>query len=606
MSNKNNKYSLSTDYFHFVFIISSILVIIYAWVSWLNYNKLESNYNSKLSAEFNIIDKEITQSFDYINYITIFIQNQIRYFYNDIKEIEKLFLSLDYDYKSLNLPSITSFSWVNLNKKIIISSKNGYHQKPVDISYRRSLNLASRNPGQIFFDQQTIGTISGIHIVPAVKAITNFHNKIIGFISVGLSVDGLTTYLENSINLNEISYILFYEDGSIITQSSKHKIKIPKNFFIEKFKTSTLPNQLVFNDIHYNLIKKASRHPFIIAVGYYPKVVWDDVKETLKLQVIPFIIMGFLFAIILYEFKHRIFKPIFELSKLADEIANGNIHVKITEFPTYEIDNFAKHLGRIQSYINEIIKIDTELRKAKLIAENASKTKSAFLANMSHELRTPLFTVTGYAEAIKEQIYGPLKNEYINAANNIYLAGLHLLELINDILDLSKAESGSMELNESIVDLNLIFVKCIEFVKKMAEEKNIDIKFIKNDELKFAYIDELRFKQIILNILSNSLKFTGENGHIIIEILKTSSHILIKISDNGIGVDPKDIPLILSEFGQARNAFVRNIKQGTGLGLPLAIKFIKLHNGYLEFKSELNKGSTVEIYIPLDRLRNNL
>ena len=423
---KRPEKTLSSDYFHFIFIVSSILIIIYAWISWLNFNKLESQYQNDLRLHLNGLDQEITQNFDYINYITDFIANQMQYIYTDIPQVAKLFRSLESHVgNSTNLPAITTFSWAGLDRKIIVSSKFGYHQKPIDISYRKGADTSYKNPGKLVFDRQTYGIISGKRLIPALKAIKNFSNEIIGYINVGLSIEGLAQYIDKAVDANLVAYMIFSENGEIILQSTAKGVKIPRDYFIDQFVSKHIPKHLKFNDINYDIVRKSSKYPFIIAVGYYPNVIWNDIKETLKLQVIPFAIMGLLFAVVLYEFKHRIFKPLFSLSFVVDEIAKGNTEVKIPEFQTFEINNFALHLSKIKDYIREIIEIEEKLRIAKTEAEEANIAKSQFLANVSHELRTPLFTISGYAEIIKEKIHGALKPEYVNASNYIYNAGQH-------------------------------------------------------------------------------------------------------------------------------------------------------------------------------------
>ncbi|WP_164503831.1 sensor histidine kinase [Rickettsiales endosymbiont of Stachyamoeba lipophora] len=584
----------------------------YLWVGWLNYNKIKSDYRNELQSELYAIDAEIIRALDYISYLSIFIENQVKHYNSGLKneaelaDLAKLFVKLDYDYRKLNLPPISRFTWVNPNREIIINSQLGLLSKDkiVSLAHRKSIYFARKNPSKVVVDEPSYGTLSKIYLLPVVKAVCdNITGELIGYINIGLSIGGLSKYFEGSMNTKEISYIIFTESGTVITQSSKHKIKVPKTFFIEEF-ANGIPKKLKFNGVEYAAVYKSSKYPVIIAVGYYPSVIWADIKNSLSLQIAPFILMCILFIVILYEFRNRLFKPLFNLTKCADEISRGNLDVEIPQLEVIELDNFATQLGKIKSYINEIIEIENQLRFAKLEADRANNAKSQFLANMSHELRTPLFTVTGYAEAIKEQIYGPVGQEYLIASDNILYAGRHLLTLINDILDLSKAEAGSMELHEDYIDVVKNITGCLQFILQMANKKNIKVINQSDEMLPLLYADELRFRQIILNIISNAIKFTDTNGLITINtFIDNNSQLKILIKDNGVGVDEGEIPLILSEFGQARNAYLRTDYQGTGLGLPLAIKFTKMHGGQLDFHSEVGKGTEVIITFPAFRLK---
>ena len=600
-TNNSQKYSISIDYFHFVFVICSILIIVYVWVSWLNYNKIESTYNQDLEIQFNRIDREITQSFDFLSYVFKYVEKQIAdsQDYN-LESISKIFVGLNQNYFSNNLPPITNFSWSDNSKSIIINSKYGIMQKPIDLSYRRSMRKAEKDPNNLQFDSQTIGTLSGKSIIPIVKGIKQ-KEKFLGYITAGMSVSDLKVLIDRSLDLEKVSYIILGEDGNVITYSIKGDTILPKSYFSDLMQ-EMLPQKLHYSNIEYKIVHKNSKYPFIVAIGYYPNVIWDEIKSALKTQIMPFIIMGFLFIAILYEFKHRIFRPIKILSDAANEISLGNLKVEIPEFQTYEIDNFSMHLKKIKSYISDIIEIDQALQQAKLEAEGASRAKTMFLANMSHELRTPLFTVTGYAEAIYHQIYGKVKDEYINAAKNIYRAGMHLLELINDIMDLSRAETGNVILNEQEVDLEACIRNCIDFVSHTSSVKNIFIGLEFQNYISTILCDELRMRQIITNIIGNAIKFTNFGGEIKINVFIEDSYLCVSIEDNGQGVSAEEIPIILSEFGQAKNAFSRKDNQGSGLGIPIAIKFTKLHDGILDFRSTLGKGTTVVIKLPASRI----
>ncbi len=243
--------------------------------------------------------------------------------------------------------------------------------------------------------------------------------------------------------------------------------------------------------------------------------------------------------------------------------------------------------------------IESELRAARDLAEGASQAKSQFLANMSHELRTPLNAIIGFSEVISAALFGPLDARYRDYAQDIHGSGHHLLRIINDLLDLSKVEAGRLELRESPVPIALIFETCRRMVDDRAAVAGVSLDFQPTDLAVSG--DELRLEQVLLNLVSNAVKFTPTGGHVAVSaMLALSGEVVITVADTGIGMAPEDIPRALQPFGQVNNSLARP-HGGTGLGLPLAQRLIELHGGTLTIDSELGKGTTVTVVLPVER-----
>jgi len=243
------------------------------------------------------------------------------------------------------------------------------------------------------------------------------------------------------------------------------------------------------------------------------------------------------------------------------------------------------------------------LRVAKEAAEAASHAKSEFLANISHELRTPLNAIIGFSELMLRETFGPIVNEkYGSYLKDIHGSGIYLLKLINEILDLSKAEAGKLELSEQAVDVASIIESVCRLMGPRAESAGLTLRAAIADEMPALFCDALKLKQILLNLLSNALKFTAADG--LIEIaagIAPGERLMISIKDTGIGMSRKDIPRVLQPFVQVENALSRS-HTGTGLGLPLAAAMMQLHSGELHIDSELGKGTVATIIFPSGRL----
>ena len=253
--------------------------------------------------------------------------------------------------------------------------------------------------------------------------------------------------------------------------------------------------------------------------------------------------------------------------------------------------------------ISEEKRAQSALINAKEQAEVANRSKSEFLANVSHELRTPLNAVIGFSEMMRDRMFGPLgHHKYEEYARDINLSGRHLLSIIEDILDLSKIEAGRTDLHEEAIDIARAVANCVSILRPRAEAAGVLIITNVPDELPRLRGETRKIKQILLNLMSNAVKFTPSGGRIILDVYQRSQgELIFRVRDDGIGIAAADIPTALAPFGQVENTLSRK-HHGTGLGLPLSRAFVELHDGTLELASELGKGTTVTIVLPKARL----
>ena len=247
-------------------------------------------------------------------------------------------------------------------------------------------------------------------------------------------------------------------------------------------------------------------------------------------------------------------------------------------------------------------RVEKEIVRARYQAESANKVKSAFLANMSHELRTPLNAIIGFAEMITREAFGPVgRSQYRDYAGYIHGAGQHLLALINDILDLSKVEAGSEELQEERIEVSDLVQSAVMLVKGRAEKGNVHLASDIPDGLPMLCADIRKMKQILVNILSNGVKFTDAGGRVTIKVRGSleDGH-LFQVSDTGRGMAPDDIPQALAPFGQVRSDPGHSF-EGTGLGLTLTKRLVELHGGRFVLQSTVGVGTTVSLDFPAER-----
>jgi signal transduction histidine kinase len=254
------------------------------------------------------------------------------------------------------------------------------------------------------------------------------------------------------------------------------------------------------------------------------------------------------------------------------------------------------------------------LRVANVQLTEVNRLKSHFLANMSHELRTPLNSIIGYTDMLSEGVYGELNEKQRDRLDRVRRNGQHLLQLINDILDLSKIEAGRMELDIEAVSLHDIVNQCMGTFEPLAQKKNLELVREMPDDLPMIMADRGRATQVLMNLISNAVKFTSD-GKVTIRIqpfttsqlaampvqLREDEHgpwMLVKVEDTGIGISPEDQMIIFDEFRQADGSPSRKY-EGTGLGLAITRKLVELMHGYIWLTSAPGQGSTFHILLPL-------
>jgi two-component system cell cycle sensor histidine kinase PleC len=321
----------------------------------------------------------------------------------------------------------------------------------------------------------------------------------------------------------------------------------------------------------------------------------------------PAVLVAFAPAVLALAVKSGLSRDILELSLTA-------VFTTTVVFFNYISDRLFQSNLMILSYQSEKDDLIAELEVAKSMsdearrrAEEANLAKSRFLASMSHELRTPLNAILGFSEVMSAEVLGPLANQtYKEYATDIHHSGQHLLDLINEILDLSRIEAGKYELSEEAVSLLDIAEDCIGMVQLRARGKNIAISQQFEPKLPAIWADEKSMRQVVLNLLSNAVKFTPQGGEIHVKVGWTAGGgQYIAIKDNGPGIPEEEIPVVLSAFGQGSIA-IKSAEQGTGLGLPIVQAILAKHDGQFVLKSKLREGTEVIAILPARRVLESI
>jgi len=239
-----------------------------------------------------------------------------------------------------------------------------------------------------------------------------------------------------------------------------------------------------------------------------------------------------------------------------------------------------------------------ELEREKLRAESANRVKSQFLANMSHELRTPLNAIIGFSELLEQEIFGPLGEKQMEYVKSVLESGQHLLALINDILDLSRIEAGRTDLRREPMQIATVVDAARATVEPLAAKRGVRLEVLVPDDLPEINGDPTRLKQVLYNLLSNAIKFTPPGGQVRLMAQEAGGHLELAVEDTGIGIRPEDLPRLFHEFERIEPSSGEQ-PEGTGLGLALTQRFVALHGGSVEVKSDLGKGSSFTVRLPV-------
>ena len=288
-----------------------------------------------------------------------------------------------------------------------------------------------------------------------------------------------------------------------------------------------------------------------------------------------------------YAISWSLVGPMRQIESRFNELAAGDFAGHVGVSNRDELGELAANLNRMSA----------ELGRLYRQIETANQHKSEFLANMSHELRTPLNAIIGFTEVLSERMFGDINDKQAEYLRDILESGRHLLALINEILDLSKIEAGRMELERSDFDLPATIENTLVLVRERAQKHGIVLAHTIDERLGVIHGDERKVKQVLLNLLSNALKFTPEGGSIHVRAGLRDGMAEVSVSDTGVGIAPEDQDKVFEEFRQVGAASKK--VEGTGLGLAISRKFIELHSGKIWVTSQVGSGSTFAFNLPL-------
>ncbi|MCE3233185.1 MAG: rpfC [Rickettsiaceae bacterium] len=613
--------SIVRDYFLISSIIFAVVVILSISFSIYSYKIQKDIQEHKLATSAERLKSVITESFEYVSHLSGFIGDQVvehagnnKYKIADI--LGGKLLVNDYAKK---LFSWTMFDWVMPDDKLVASGPFGVLKKPKDVSFRAYAKMAKKEPGKLHFDQPSIGIPSGKYIIPMGMGILDKAGKYIGIVSLGFSISDMTRRLEDEVIKDGVSFLVISDQSNIVFQSSDNKpITDNENLFKEtNFSGSLFPQNsgyfdkpIYYHGIVYSYYRKIDNYPYTILVGFENNLNNAIIRNLLLPRLLEFFVIGVVAIVMLLVMRSFIIKPILDLSNVAEQIAKGELNkVRLPKVRTRELYILAKQIARVQSYWrrNNAIKLELEQKSKELqlaheAAVNANLAKTEFLSSTAHELRSPLNAIICMSEVIKTKMFGDDVSKYVEYAGDIEQSGHELLEFINDLIDLSKTENGNFSLdNQEMLDIENIIQRAVKLNISRAHKSSINIRLNVDQIMPKLYGDGRRIRQILVNLISNSIKYSQTNTVISISANIKDGKMVLVVADQGFGMNEEQIKVALQKWGTLENQNSGKV-DSSGLGLTIAKHLAELHGAEFVVNSEVGKGTTITIMFPQDRL----
>lgn len=542
-----------------VVLIVTIATAVLTCYSFVEYRK--SNLQL-LKKESENIERIILEVFEYNNQLNSFIGRQIAdHGAGDMEFISSLLRQASLNLKSESSPtSWTSFDWVDFNKRQLVNSRIGIRRERPDMSMRRYAVTAPDNPWHLEVSTPAIGNPSGMWVVPAGTGVTNRAGKFLGIVVIGFNVVEFSTKIQQKIS-QDVSFIVLDNESNIVFQSSDNDLqyndptyksyKINENFREDNGKIN---QEILVGGINYSYYKKISGYPYVVLVGFDKSLIRSKFISLIAPRTIEFTSATLLFLIMLYVFKTR---------------------------------------------VSKILQTERELSVS---LSRANQAKMDLLRTISHDLKNYIFGICGLLKIFLEKgkVGEELKEEYVDLINMASEHAREAMAFIEDLLDIQHRQKEELKLGElEECDIVELLSRIIVLHQNLADSGKLTIETSFQDNIPKLRCDIRRMKQIVVNLLGNSIKYTNVGGRIVVAVsfIASKNEVCIKIADSGIGMNEAEIAMAISGYGtKIDKSLLRKQVNSYGMGVPIAKLLVGLHNGRFEIKSNKSVGTEVNLY----------
>lgn len=585
--------SLSRDFALLSLFIVFILVLVSVWVAFETYGNYERDVLKQMESEALRLDRGLIVEIENASYILESVGRQIQATSDDNKNVAQLFSS----FAKTEEPKRAIFSWVNKDQLISVSNNLGVLDRPIDVSDRDYVKKSIADPWKVHIGRPIEGRLSHTWILPLSLGLTDKNGTYLGSVIVALDTESLGNDISRSMKDTGIHFAITNMSLALLTQSPAAKEFFDAHFDADKLSqinfdknpSGKYSSASLFDHTKiYSYYERSNQYPYIIFLGLDPKQTVHDLRRMLLPRLFQLMVIAIFLLFVLWMVRQRIIHPVIALTEQTSGIIRGEeFHAEQVRGPM-EIEQLAYEVKRLSEFIEERKRVEAELKlkNAELnrIREAAfvtNQVKADFFAYVGQELTEPVTMILGQIETIKDQHFGAIDNpKYVMQAAAIYEQAHQLIEMLEDIKSISKAETGLLALNEGDIDLTFVLQKSIRiFREKHGIEVQADI-----GTLPHMRADELRIKQLILNILG-AIAPQAPGG----EAIRLTSSL-------------KAQELSLSFSFTANAAASAHTRSRYGLDLALARLLAALHQGTLEIKTTNDRVTIITLRFPAERV----
>ncbi len=623
--------SLSRDFVLLSLVVLVALGLISGWVTYSTYEKHYDSITTDLNKESIRIEKVFSTELGDASYMLASLGRQIAI--DNERDYTKLAQSLtSFDSKN-NIYSI--LSWINTDKKIVVSSNRGVLEDPVDISDRDFIQKAAIEPWKMHIGRPIEGRVSGRWVIPVAMGITDYTGKLMGIVSISIDIIVLTEQIRDLVKRDGISFAVISRNVSkdliILTEISNDPDFIKHNFDLEQIKEFDFEKNIgglltkgnpAWASGTYAYYRVAENFPYIILMGYEANFSDKAVRNILWSRLLQIFIVAIFFVVFLWIVRIRVINPVLDMTTTVSSLVKGDRFSLPVKKNSVEMEALATQLKNVAQYIDETRRIEDELRnkmfllkKAKENAEFNVRSKSEFLAYIAQDMRMPINNIIGFSQVLKDQVYGAIENrKYKQYANDIYVIANQLIAKIQDILQYSKIDNGYVTLQENNLEVISIVNASLRQIADKLHINKISVKVDLHEPLPRLLADEFRMQQILINLLLASIERIELGSVVTLEVVVLNEYreqqfMAFMINrPNAEHFGQKELSKLAEALSDT--TYQRGSKDDkkllnneySDLRLEIARILINLHGGKLYVDDEIGEISRYILFFPASRL----
>ena len=517
----NNDKSIIKVYLLYAKIFIFALVAVACFFLYLTYAREKDRIQADLAADTAVIDQTLTEYLDYIALVTKNAGEQVASTIDgggSLQDIAHVLATYHMDAGDGETLTNTVFDWVDKDGRVVVASTKGVLEKPIDISRREYYEQAKSDPGNFKLSEPDMGIISLKRIIPVAVGVTGKNNELLGFMTTGLDIDRFTEKALSKAQVDKLSLLILTPKRGIVAEHPRGRFSASQEDMeklISEIDPARKSGVLITPSLFFRhgssmaLYRTSPKYPYTIITALDNVTFKKEFINVLLPRFVEIMLFGAVMILFIGGIRRKIVNPIVSLSQAAENLSRGDSAQQVEDSGFAETRNLSRHLGKLGEYLSErktsegeLKRKTMQLKEAKESAEAANKGKSEFLAFVSHEIRTPLNAIMAFSEIMKNEAFGPLGNrKYAEYLGDIGKSSRYILGILNDLMDINRAEAGTIELRKERVNLGEIILESIKIINEDAKERGIEIvSEIKTDDLKVE-ADRLGMRKIMLKMV---------------------------------------------------------------------------------------------------------